>query len=410
MRWWLMPRSIREFDVIAFGATGFTGRLVCDYLNHRYGGSLRWAMAGRDLDKLAQIRGDAGLPATIPLIRVNGTDEADVRSMVARTQVIVSTVGPYQLYGSAAVAACAALGTDYVDMAGEPVWMRDMLDVHAHAAAESGARLLFSCGFDSIPFDLGVHLLQRRCVDAWGTPAARVRCRVRALAGGISGGTSATKRATEAAIALRPEIPALLADPFLLTPGWRGAAQPDVTEVMFDAAIGRWVSPFYMAHINTKHVHRTNLLSDFGYGADFRYDEAVAAEADGEEGRRAAEAKAAFDPFAGKGTMRSGEGPSPEERASNSFDLVFLADGPGGERLALACRGALDPGYEATARMMVEAALCLKETPSRGGFWTPASLLGERLVARLAANAEIVFEDEDPLSIFGKHKELSHEL
>ncbi|XIA64220.1 saccharopine dehydrogenase family protein [Bradyrhizobium sp. TZ2] len=182
-----MPeRNRREFDVVAYGATGFTGRLVCDYLQTCYGKSVKWAMAGRDLAKLARIRDDLGL--TAPVIRADARDVKSMRALADRAQVLISTVGPYQLHGSTAVAACAALGTDYVDMTGEPVWMRDMMDAHSDAARASGARIIFSCGFDSIPFDLSVHELQKRYIFRWKRPAPRIRCRVRGLEGGISGG------------------------------------------------------------------------------------------------------------------------------------------------------------------------------------------------------------------------------
>ncbi len=320
--------------------------------------------------------------------------------MTARTHVLISTVGPYQLHGSSAVEACAATATDYLDMSGEPTWMREMLDAHGAAAQASGARILFSCGFDSIPFDLGVYRLQTRCIARWGRPSSRIRCRVAGIRGGISGGTAATRCATEAAITLRPELPALLQDPFLLTPGWRGATQPPMDSVAFDPAIGHWVAPFYMALINTKHVHRTNMLTGERYGREFVYDEMVAVLEPGEDGRRAAEARGAFDPFGGTEDLRSGDGPSATERADNFFDLVFIADGPDGDQLALRCHGALDPGYEGTARMMGETAVALTETAGAGGFWTPASLFGDALADRLSANAAIFFDDADPAAIF----------
>lgn len=214
--------------------------------------------------------------------------------------------------------------------------MRDMLDAHASAAEALGARILFSCGFDSIPFDLGVQQVQRRCIARWGRPSLRIRCRVRALAGGISGGTAATRRATEAAILLRSDIPAMIDDPFLLTPGWRGADQPKADNVCHDAAIGCRTAPFYMAFINIKHVHRTNYLSGELYGRDCCYDESVAVEG----GREAAEAR------------------------------------------------------------RLRSVLCLAESPSAGGFWTPAPLLDDTLARLLAANAGLRLTDENPATAF----------
>ena len=217
----------RDFDVIVYGATGYTGRLVAEYLAQAYPTGVRWAMAGRSLSKLQKVRGEMGVPDSVPLITANSDDPASLRAMCEQTTVVISTVGPYQLYGSDLVAACAATGTAYVDLCGEPAWMREMIDAHSAKAKATGARIVFSCGFDSIPFDLGVLTLQEAAKARFGVPAPRVKCRVRTMKGTFSGGTAASLKATMAALARKPSLAALLTNPFALTPGHSGPSQPE---------------------------------------------------------------------------------------------------------------------------------------------------------------------------------------
>ena len=191
----------KEFDIVVHGATGFTGRLVIEYLLTRTGTGLRWAMGGRSASKLAAVRDEVGAPADTPLVVTDSDDPASLAALVARTRLVLTTVGPYQLYGSALVKACAEAGVDYVDLCGEPAWMRQMIDAHQAAAQASGARIVFSCGFDSIPFDLGMLMLQDEMKKRFGAPAARVRGRVRKMKGTFSGGTAASLKATMAAAA-----------------------------------------------------------------------------------------------------------------------------------------------------------------------------------------------------------------
>ncbi|RZM23378.1 MAG: saccharopine dehydrogenase, partial [Sphingomonas sp.] len=228
---------MRDFDIVIYGATGFTGRLVAEYLTQTYPTGVRWAMAGRSLAKLQEVRDLIGAPGDTPLITADSDDAASLRAMAQRATVVLSTVGPYQLYGSALVAACAATGTAYVDLCGEPAWMRHMIDAHHAAAQVSGARIVFSCGFDSIPFDLGVLTLQECARARYGHPAPRVKGRVRAMQGGFSGGTAASLKATLAAAARDPSILGLLANPFALTPGFTGPHQPTGLLPEFDATL-----------------------------------------------------------------------------------------------------------------------------------------------------------------------------
>ena len=388
--------SQREFEIIVYGATGFTGRLVAEYLvgRSRAEDAPRWALAGRSQAKLQEIRSSINARSDLPLVIADAADPAALHTMAERTQVVITTVGPYQLYGTPLVEACVARGTGYVDLCGEPGWMREMIDAHEAAARASGARIIFSCGFDSIPFDLGVQQLQKRCREAWGAPAQRIKGRVRAMRGTFSGGTAASLKATLAAAAKRPSLLKLLADPFALTPGFIGPSQPNTLLPYWDAAIGAWVAPFIMAPINTKNVHRTNFLSGHAYGKDFLYDEMMVAGL-GDIGKAAAEALAKFNPLTGSKAPKPGEGPSREERGSGYYDLLFVAEGQGKEALRLAVKGDRDPGYGSTSKMISEAALCLaREAPAQGGFWTPGALMGDALVKRLVDNAGLTFEAE----------------
>jgi short subunit dehydrogenase-like uncharacterized protein len=380
----------KDFDIIVYGATGFTGRLVAEYLAGS--GARRWAMAGRSQDKLAEVRDLIGAPADTPLVVADAEDAASLRAMVDRTQVVLTTVGPYQLYGSDLVAACAAAGTAYVDLCGEPAWMRQMIDAHHATAQRSGARIVFSCGFDSIPFDLGVQALQEAATARFGAPAPRVKGRVRQMQGGFSGGTAASLKATLAAAAKDPSLLKLLASSFALTPGFSGPHQPTGLIPEYDTTLGAWVAPFVMAPINTKNVHRTNFLLGHPYGEDFRYDEMMVAPGVGDMAKAAAEAIAKINPFAGDKGPKPGEGPSKEERDTGFYDLLFAGLMPGGERIDCVVKGDRDPGYGSTSKMIAESALCLVEdVEGDGGIWTPGALMGAPLRKRLEAKAGLTF-------------------
>ena len=215
-----------KFDIVVYGATGFTGQLVAEYLVSHYVGKadLNWAMAGRSLDKLASVRDAIGAPADTALIAADAGDPVSLKAMIDQTRSVLTTVGPYQLYGSELVAACAASGTDYFDLCGEPVWMRQMIDAHQAAAQSSGARIVFSCGFDLLPFELGVFFLQETAKKVLGAPVGRVKGRVRDMKGTFSGGTAASIKATFAAAAKDLSLVAMLKNPFALTPGFEGPA------------------------------------------------------------------------------------------------------------------------------------------------------------------------------------------
>jgi short subunit dehydrogenase-like uncharacterized protein len=389
----------REFDVIVYGSTGYTGRLVAEYLLQRYGaagaaGAVKWAMAGRAPGKLAEVRALIGAPDTLPQILADAHDPAALEAMARRTKAVISTAGPYQLYGSDLVAACAKAGTDYVDLTGESNWIAAMIAAHEAEAKASGARLVFSCGFDSIPFDMGVWFVQAQAKARLGAYAPRVRGRLRRLQGGLSGGTLASGQATMAAAAKDPSIGALLANPFALTPGFTGADQPDGETPYEDELAGSWVGPFMMASINTKAVHRTNFLAGHPWGTNFQYDEMQMLDGPPEG---AAPGLGGFN-FGSGGMPKPGEGPTKEERENGFYDLLFIAEGADGRTVRAAVKGDRDPGYGSTAKILAEAGLAMAFDVSRertpGGCWTSASAMPEALLRRLPENAGLTFEVE----------------
>lgn len=385
----------REFDILVYGATGFTGRLVAEYLaNHYADGSLKWAMGGRSLSKLQEVRSEIGAAPDTPLVTANADDPASLDAMVRRASVVITTVGPYQLYGEQLLAACAGSGTAYVDLCGEPAWMRQMIDKYESAAKASGARIVFSCGFDSIPFDLGVWTAQEEAKRHFGRPAPRVKGRIRAMKGTFSGGTFASGKATMAAAAKDPSILKLMIDPFALAPGFDGPHQPNGMVPHYDEAVEAWVAPFMMAVINTKNVHRTNFLAGHPYGADFQYDEMMIAPGIGELGKAAAEAIAKMNPMNSDKGPAPGEGPSKEERETGFYEIVFVAEMPDGQSVTAVVKGDKDPGYGSTSKMIAESALCLlRDVPAegKGGIWTAGALMPEALRKRLEAHAGLTF-------------------
>jgi short subunit dehydrogenase-like uncharacterized protein len=404
-----MVRKAREFDLVLYGATGFTGQLVAEYLRDRYGvdGDLRWAIAGRSRRKLEQLGATLGEPE-MPMITADSDDEAALAAMVSRTAVICTTVGPYALYGSALVAACAAAGTHYCDLTGETQWMRRMIDAHQAAAEHSGARIVHTCGFDSIPSDLGVLFLQAAMMDRHGVPARHIKYRVAKVTGTFSGGTVASLINVLDEAGRDRSLRRLLADPYALNPAGseRGDDVNDQLTARFDPDFQRWTLPFVMAAINTRVVRRTNVLLDYPYGRDFRYDEAVLAP----KGRGALTAHLAAGAMtAGTAALAlpplralarrllpsPGEGPDRATRERGSFRILLHGAHPSDrskDLFAEVC-GDMDPGYGSTAKMLGESAVCLAKDAldCGGGFWTPASAMGQRLIARLERNAGLSF-------------------
>ena len=385
----------QQYDLVVFGASGYTGRLVAEYLNEHYpNAEFSWAMAGRSMDKLAAVRAEMGISDDIPLIAVDSADPESVRSMVAAAKVVITTVGPYQLYGEELVRQCASHGTDYVDLSGEPAWMHHTIETYNEMAKSSGARIVHSCGFDSIPFDLGVFHLQEHARAVTGSTVSRVKGRVKAMNGSFSGGTIASLRATLAAASKNPEIIKTLLNPFALTQGFTGPEQPNGDQPCYDAELNSWSAPFIMATINSKNIHRSNFLMGHPYGEDFAYDEMLLT-GDGDDGKAAAEFVAKDNTLA-ESPLKPGEGPSKEEREAGNYEALFVAKGASGEMLMTSVSGDRDPGYGSTAKMIAQAAISLRRDVDKsqleGGFWTPGSAFGEALLLRLQTSAGMTFE------------------
>jgi short subunit dehydrogenase-like uncharacterized protein len=406
--------STPSHDLVAFGATSFVGKILCRYLLEEFGaqGDMKWAAAGRSKAKLEELRSSLGAKSgTLPLVVADAADEASLRKLCASTRVVVSTVGPYALHGQPLVKACAESGTDYCDLSGEVQWIRRMLQHYEATARKSGARIVHCCGFDSIPSDMGVHFLQRQAMKRLGVPCTRVKMRVKVMRGGFSGGTVASLMNVVKEVAADPALRKELADPYSLCPA--GSApnvrQPDVRSAEFDVDFGAWIAPFVMSAINTRIVQRTNALSEQAYGADFTYDEAMLM-GRGVKGMFAATAMAAgLAAFMLAGSIgparaalerfvlpKPGEGPSPAAQRKGFFDLRFVGTTADGRQIRTKVTGDRDPGYSSTGKMLGQAAACLAldvdKAATPGGFWTPATIFGDRLIRRLTAHSGVTFE------------------
>ena len=388
--------SDKSFDVVIYGATGFTGKLVVEYMQEKYGNDegISWAIAGRSEEKLNSVREELKVGSNVPQLLVDSNDTDSIASMVQQTKCVLTTVGPYQLYGANILQQCVVHGVDYVDLCGEPGWMHEMINEHAEQAKETGARIVFSCGFDSIPFDLGVYFLQKEVIAQHGHPASNVRGRVREMNGEFSGGTAASLGATMASLKEKPELFEVLVNPFALSNGFTGPEQAEDSKPIYDEKLETWVAPFFMAPINTKNVHRSNALMDHLYGEDFCYNE-MWIQGPGEEGKAAAEFVGSMNPLAD--APAPGEGPSKESRENGNYDVLFCADLTNGSSLHASVSGDMDPGYGSTSKMIAESALCLVNdcVELGGGIYTPAPAMGEKLITRLQANAGLTFKIEN---------------
>ena len=384
----------KKYDFIVFGATGFTGKLVVEYLVERYLGNpeIKWALAGRNLEKLKSVAKSKNVPDDICLFTADSNDKTSVENLVSKTRCILTVVGPYQLYGNNIIESCAKSGTDYVDLCGEPGWMHEKINELSDISKESGSRIVFSCGFDSIPFDLGVLFLQNEIIKRFNKPAPNVRGRVRAMNGEFSGGTAASLGATMSALKEKPELFAVLANPFALSNGFIGPDQPADNKPIYDEKLDSWVAPFFMAPINTKNIHRSNALMDHIYGEDFCYNE-MWIQGTGDEGKAAADFISKSNPLSN--APKPGEGPSRESRENGNYDLLFCGD-IDDKSIHVSVTGDMDPGYGSTSKMITESAVCLvKECDDlKGGIYTSASSMGTKLIKRLEDNAGLTFKLE----------------
>ncbi|MEM7345778.1 MAG: saccharopine dehydrogenase NADP-binding domain-containing protein [Chloroflexota bacterium] len=400
--------SDREFDIIVWGASGFTGRLVAEYLFNNYSanGTLKWAMGGRSEAKLEQVRAEVA-DSSIPLVVADSHDKASLAAMVQRTHVICTTVGPYSKYGSKLVAACVANQTHYCDLTGEVTWMRHVIDRHHETAAADGTKIVTCCGFDSIPSDMGVYFIQKEAIVQTGYPAKQIKMRVRGFSGGFSGGTYASLNDMMAQAQQDRSLFKILIEPYSLNPAGEqsGPDTRDLQRVIYDDAINSWIFPFIMAGINTKIVRRSNALGGYPYGREFRYDEAVMS-GDGFQGRM--KGLAAAVPLGIMMTLKPGsllkkgvdrlmpkpgEGPTRQQREAGFYDLRFIATLADGSSAVGRLTGDMDPGYGSTSKMIAECAICLvkDEIPDTAGVLTPSIAMGDALLKRLQENAGLTF-------------------
>jgi len=404
--------SNKEFDIVIFGAASFVGKILCDYLVNEYTEpNLSWAMAGRSESKLDQLKLSLGsTAATIPTLIADSTDIESLNSMCARAEVIISTVGPYALYGENLIQVCAQSGTDYCDLTGEPQWIRLMIERYEEAAKNSGARIVHSCGFDSIPSDLGVKYLQQVSKDRFGVYCDQVKMRVKKMKGGASGGTIASGLNLYKEAAKDAQLRKEMRDPYSICPAdHEFTARQHNVDVELDTDFDSWAGPFIMASINTRIVLRSNALVENFYDENFLYNEAMLTGPD-----RKGEKKAKQLSFGTKwgaiamaiGPIRwlvsalflpkPGEGPSPEQQRNGHYDLGFLGRTKDGSEVRVKLTGDRDPGYGSTAKMLAQAGISLHRDVDKGsiggGFWTPATVFGDKLIERLQSHAGMSFE------------------
>lgn len=408
---------MRQFDIILFGATSFVGEILTRYMlaQQPLNGEMKWAIAGRSPTKLNQLKLSLGDAAeALPIVVADTDNQASIDAMCGSTKVIASTVGPYALYGEPVIQSCAALGTDYCDLTGEPQWIHKMLGRHEAAAKKSGARIVNCCGFDSIPSDLGVYFLQQRSKQTLKQHCNIVKMRVKAMKGGASGGTIASMLNAIKEAMQDKNIRKKIASPYALCPAGHGfkVKQINLKSAQYDKDVQAWIAPFVMAAINVRVVHRSNALLHKQYGENFLYDEAMITGPKAKGGVGAAALTAGLGGFMLAALLpptrwlmektilpKPGEGPSPQAQLEGYYDLRFIGTTPDGQTISCKVTGDRDPGYGSTAKMLGQAALCLAQDMNEkpGGFWTPASLFGEKIIARLEARAGLTFDIEQAL-------------
>ncbi len=394
----------REFDIVVYGATGFTGALVAEYLHKAYG-DINWAIAGRSQTKLDAIKKALNAPDLATIV-ANSDDVEDMTRLAAQSRVIISTVGPYARYGTILIETCASEGTHYCDLTGEPQWMASLFERVSDAAEESGARLIHCCGFDSIPSDLGVYVAQKTMMEKHGLYARSVSGRMGQSKGAVSGGTVASILLAMEQGINDPIARQALNDPYALYPAELepGDDGPDQRGAHWDDSFQSWTGPFVMAAINSKVVRRSNALASLIYGADFSYNEAMLMPsrsaalllAGGSIIGMAALAIGPLRRLIASRLPQPGDGPSLSERENGFFEFFVQAHHPEGasKDVRIKVKGKRDPGYGATSRMLAQAGLSLAfdDLSVEGGIWTPASGLGDYLVERLAT-VDITFEE-----------------
>lgn len=406
-------QSSHQYDLIIFGATSFVGQILTTYLVEHLANQteISWAIAARSSSKLTELRDSYGEAAkNLPMIIADSHDKASLQAMVKQARVIISTVGPYALYGETLLKICAETGTDYTDLTGEAQWIKQMQDKYQQAAQDSGARIVNSCGFDSIPSDMGMFTLQQQAVAKFKHPLPNTKLRVKAMKGGASGGTVASMIEAIKAAKADPKVRRQMGNPYLLC-GKDHQYQQKALSVkgpIFDPEFNSWVAPFIMEAINSRIVLHSNVLMDMAYGKDFTYSEGVLT-GRGFKGRLGAILSTVGFGALGVGLFFAplrallekfvlpvpGEGPTPEAQLNGFFDMrVYGADNEG-NHLRVKVTGDRDPGYGSTAKMLAQAGLCLaldiKKEDQAGGFLTPSTAMGNALIKRLEDHAGLTF-------------------
>jgi len=398
-------------DIVIFGATSFVGKLICEYMiNQMANNDISLILAGRSESKIAKLKTEIGINAIdVPILIADANNLEDLKSMCDHSKVIMSTVGPYDLYGEILIQACVETGTDYCDLTGEAHWIQKMLDKYENQAKKSGARIVHCTGFDSIPSDLGVYHLQREAKKKFGSHCPKVKLRIKRMKGGASGGTIATAINISKVMKKDPQVRRNLVNPYSLCPkGHPYKTRQKTIKIEFDKFYNSWIAPFFMSPINTRIVHRSNALSDHSYGIDFDYSEGVMT-GKGFSGKNRARGiywgLAAF--FTGisiapiRGLLshfvlpKPGEGPSKKEQKNGFYDFRFIGTTENGQQILTKVYGDMDPGYGSTAKIIGQAAACLVQDVNndvKGGFWTPSTVMGDALINRLNSHSGVTFE------------------
>ncbi|MBT6170561.1 MAG: saccharopine dehydrogenase [Flavobacteriaceae bacterium] len=400
--------QLRDYDIIVWGASGFTGKLVAEYLFKKYGSNknLKWAIAGRNSLKLNSVRKDI-LDSTVPLILADSNDSQSLNEMVKKTKVICTTVGPYAKYGSKLVAACVENKTHYCDLAGEVQWIRKMIDQYHKEAKNNNTKIVNSCGFDSIPSDMGVYYIQKQTRASKNQRAKLIEMRVAGAKGGISGGTYESLSKVNEEANKDKEIFKVVINPYGLNPIGEqdGLDRSDLRKIIYDKSSNSWIGPFMMAAINTKIVRRSNALSNYSYGKDFMYNEATLS-GKGILGKikgyflaipvfllMSAKPGSILKKFIDFILPKPGEGPNKKDREAGFYNLRFYITLEDGSKAFAKVIGDMDPGYGSTAKMLAESAVCLAkdELPDSSGVLTPSTAMGDALLDRLEKNAGLSF-------------------
>ncbi|MHA3892161.1 saccharopine dehydrogenase family protein [Acinetobacter sp. GXMZU3951] len=409
-----------NYDLVVFGATSFVGQILTQYLAEYFAQQdekLNWAIAGRSKSKLEELKHALGaLGENLPILIADAGSDADLTALCTNTRVVVSTVGPYALYGEPLIKACVENGTDYCDLTGETQWIKKMIEKYETQAQQSGARIVHCCGFDSVPSDMGVYFLQQQALKQFGVPATQVKMRVKTLKGGASGGTVASLINVIQEAAADPVLKKELVNPYFICPkGHSFTQQQDfIKTAKLDPDFNAWIAPFVMAAVNERVVHRSNALSGNAYGSNFSYNEAILT-GTGINGRlKALGMVAGLSAFMLAAINKPisqlmeryvlpkpGEGPTPEQQRSGRFDLRFFGKTNDGQSLRVKVMGDRDPGYGSTGKMLGQAAISLaldhvkdgEKVGRGGGFWTPATMFDDRFIQRLTRHAGLVFQE-----------------